>query len=433
MVHLSRKFTRDRCVGMLAAVLLLTNTSFLITSFTAMEMPLYLLLWVVVTDLLSSRRWMPALAIGALAVWVRFDGILLYGVALLYWGWNTQLWRVKDWRWKSVVWPVVPSLIVVAGYLAFGKLVFGEWVPMSVQRKALTRPELFSAEWQTGFLAVSREFLYALIGQHYNWYPVASLFGFLAFPLVVGLGCLVWRRKWFLLPLAGMTGLYVASFLASGSEYARHSPWYFAPILPLACLLAAIGCREIVVGVGALIKKQAPFTRYSYVFMVVFAIVWTVLAYRPLAGNAEALRSDTLGRNQRERLYATAAIWAGRVLDEDAMVAANEIGAVGFYLPPSQSVLDMFGLLSEQDDLGVDYLVRIQRDQPELIITQQAFPYRKRIHTELKSAYRWVPFRQLAVGVRADLADELYNRVQPEMKKIYGSVNLDREYDWGND
>ena len=429
IVHLSRKFSADRCAGMLAAVLLISNSSFLLTSFMAMELPLYLLAWVVATDALVSRRWTSALTLAALAVWIRIDGVLLYGVALLYWGWTTRRWNWREgWRW-AVVWPVVPSLIVLAGYFAFGKLVFGEWVPMSVQRKALTSPVLFSAEWMDGVRVVGREFLNALIGRHTFWFRTPTAYVYLLIPLAVGLVHLVRRRSGFLVPLGGMTVLYVGSFLVTGSEYAQYSPWYFAPVLPLACLVAGVGGRLLISGACVLLRSNAC-ARYSSAVAWIFALVWAGSAYPPLAWNAEKLRTGTLGLEHRERLYATAAIWAGHRLDRDATVAANEIGAVAFYLRPSQSILDLFGLLSKPEDLGVDYLVRIRRDPPELIVTQKVFPYYKRIRRELGSLYQWSSFGKLAVGVRSDLAPELLSRIPPEFKAIYRGIDLEREYDW---
>jgi hypothetical protein len=276
---------------------------------------------------------------------------------------------------------------------------------------------------------VGREFLNALIGRHTFWFRTPTLFIYLAIPLVVGLVHLVRRHNRFLVPLGAMTVLYAGSFLITGSEYAQYSPWYFAPVLPLACLMAGVGCLRIISGACVLLRKGAC-ARYSYAVALIFALGWARVAYTSLAWNAEQLRTSALGMEHRERLYATAAIWAGHRLDPDARVAANEIGAVAFYLRPSQSVLDLFGLLTNQEDLGVDYLMRIRRDQPELIITQQVFPYYKRIRQELGSMYHWTPFGKLAVGIRSDLAPELLSRIQPEFKAIYRRINLEREFDW---
>lgn len=429
MVRLSRRFSRDCSAGLLAAVLLITNSSFLLTSFMGMELPLYLLIWVVTTDFLAGRRWLPALAGAALAVWVRTEGLLLFGVAVFFWGWTERLWRRENWRRGRVLGPLGPALLILAGYFAFGQLVFGEWVPMSVQRKALTSPALFSEEWREGFRVVARGFLQALVGRHAYWYQTPTHFIYMALPLAVGL-VQVWRtRDRVLLPLAGMTGLYTLSFLATGSVYAEYSPWYFAPVLPLACFLAALGCARIAAALCA--GRRGRFAAgCRLALLAILALLWALAEADTLKWNADKLKKGMLGRNHRERLYATAAIWAGQHLGPEALVAANEIGAVAFYLRPSQSVLDMFGLLSTPADLGVDYVQRVARDRPELIVTLKLFFYHERLLRELGAQYRWIAYRDLRLGFRQDVAARLPESVLWDLEAVLRKVNLDREYRW---
>jgi hypothetical protein len=60
-------------------------------------------------------------------------------------------------------------------------------------------------------------------------------------------------------------------------------------------------------------------------------------------------------KNERERVYAAAAVWAGKHVGHDVTVAANEIGTIGFFLLPEGYLIDMLGLLRRRETLRVSY------------------------------------------------------------------------------
>jgi len=111
----------------------------------------------------------------------------------------------------------------------------------------------------------------------------------------------------------------------------------------------------------------------------VIVVCWLALSIAPLKGDADELVCRW--ENERERVYATAAVWAGKHIGHDVMVAANEIGAIGFFLPQPASILDLFGLLSREDQLRVPCVQRIREKLPHCIFTRAHFYYTRTIHS----------------------------------------------------
>ena len=122
-------------------------------------------------------------------------------------------------------------------------------------------------------------------------------------------------------------------------------------------------------------------------------------------------------------------VWAGKHVGNDVVVAANEIGAIGFFLPPRASMLDMFRLLSRKDQLRVPFMQRIGEVLPQCIFTRAHFSYTRRIRAELQDAYRWFSFRTLNVGIRSDMVATLQPHLA-DFHDIYETIDIDSEYRW---
>ena len=198
IVRFSERTDLGAKVGMFAAVLLLTNPVFLLTSFSGMELSLFLLIIVLTALALSQRQYMVAMVLGASAVWVRFDGLVVFAVsvAISLWYERQQLRR----RPGSVFAKMIPGAAIMLGYILFGAVFFETWLPMSVQRKALFRADLISPEWFNGAKIVSFEFANVLMGKSAYWYKNDTAFLLLVIPFVIGGILLVVRKKWLTVP-----------------------------------------------------------------------------------------------------------------------------------------------------------------------------------------------------------------------------------------
>ena len=374
MTRLGRVVLGRPLLGLMAAVVVETNPAFLLTSLSGMEVPLALAVVAWSLSYASERRWGPALAIAATAIWVRFDGFSLLavvaGLALL------------DLRGKALR-PLVPAIVVVALYFAFGRWMFHDWIPISVQRKFGAAPFL-SREWFGGASLVAVDFALVAGGFAISWYHLATPLAVAPFAVVSG----AWRglraRNTRLLAACVFAAVYALAYVTSGRAYATYFPWYFLPPLVPFALLATLAVQRFV----------RPAT------VAVWAVTMLVccrLAARPLAAIV----------SEREGTYATATLWLSSVLPPDATIAANEIGTPGFYARADIEVVDLFGLLRKKDERSATATDMMKKYRPEAVITRHKFDYRDQIDADLPDAYRWIDSGDLLVGLRADVASQL--------------------------
>ena len=223
LVHWGGRLREGSWAGMLAAVLLVANPVFLLTSFSGMELPMYLFIFVLAAYLMSQRRAGAAAAVAATAVWVRFDGLIVYGVALA-WIVVTHRNEIRN-RFTPFALKMLPSWVMVGAYFAFGIVVFGTAVPVSVQRKAAFAPIPFSAEWMNGVGALAGEFFKAGLGRSAYWYVSATPYWLFGITAIIGIVLHLLRRDRTLLPLLAMTAACVGAFVGSGTVYATNFPW----------------------------------------------------------------------------------------------------------------------------------------------------------------------------------------------------------------
>lgn len=427
IVHLGARTGSGPVAGMFAALLLVTNPVFLLTSFSGMELPLYLLVIVLTALSLSRRQYVVAMVLGAAAVWVRFDGVVVFAVAVAIFLWQERQ-QIRQ-RPANVLVAVLPGALILLAYLLFGAVFFETWVPMSVQRKALTSTEFLSPEWQEAVRLVAFEFFNAVLGKSAYWYTRSTAFPVMLVAFVIGVIWYVRYRRLPAAPLFLVTLFYAGAFTFSGSNYAVNFPWYFVPVLPAVYLVCGVG---IAWALSAVSKKFPVLQKANRVgaLPAVVVVGWVALSIAPLKGDADELVYRW--KNERERVYASAAVWTGKHVGHDVVVAANEIGAIGFFLPPRASMLDMFGLLSRKDQLQVSFVQRIGEEMPQCIFTREHFFYTRTIRSELQDAYRWFRFRTLNVGIRADMVDALQPHLT-DFHGIYETIDIDSEYQWDSD
>ena len=427
IVYLGARTGSGPVAGMFAALLLVTNPVFLLTSFSGMELPLYLLVIALTALSLSRHQYVVAMALGAGAVWIRFDGIVVFAVAVVIFLWQERQ-QIRR-RPAGVLVAVMPAAAILLAYILFGAVFCETWLPMSVQRKALTTTDFLSPAWLDAASLVSHEFFNAVLGKSAYWYTRATAFPLMLVAFAIGV---VWhiRHRWLsAAPLFLITIVYVCAFTFSGSNYAVNFPWYFVPVLPVVYLVCGAGIAWAL----SAVEKKTPFLQGANrvgALPAVVVVCWLALSITPLKGDADELVYRW--QNERERVYASAAVWAGKYIGDEVVVAANEIGAIGFFLPPHASMLDMFGLLSRKDQLQVSFVQRIGETMPHCIFTRSHFSYTRTIRSELQDVYRWFSFRALNVGIRSDMVAALQPHLT-DFHSIYETLDIDSEYLWNSD
>jgi hypothetical protein len=163
---------------------------------------------------------------------------------------------------------------------------------------------------------------------------------------------------------------YLAFFLARGSLYAVNSPWYFVPVLPVAYLSSATGIVWLLemLSKDSLIVQKACNKGIIQSFLI---FAWFVPAFIPMSKNAANLQTQFI--DERERVYANAAVWVGKHLNKGPIIAVNEIDAAAFFLPPDFKIVDLFGLLRDRDVLYEPYISLVEKVKPHCIFTRDHF------------------------------------------------------------
>jgi len=423
-VYLGYSLTGSRKAGLLAAVLMCTNPVSLLTGFSGMELPLYLLLLNISFILLSRGRYTWSLVFAAIAVWARFDGILLFAIVLgstIY----AQLKKGGNTPWR-VIPGLIPSILLVAAYFIFGLLYYGDLIPVSVQRKVLAGPPLFSVMWAKWAFLVFRELINAFNGKSAYWYVAGTPFWLVWIPLAIGLFTLPVARRSKIIPIVLYIIIYAAALVGSGNSYATNFPWYFVPILPGLYVLSAYG----VVWLLSLCVRRLPTVSANIVqwgLVTAIAVIWSAVLFAPLHKDAMNLSGIS---GDRERMYGAVSIWLGNHLGNGACIAANEIGAIGFFSRPDIAILDMFGLLREREERLAGFVDLIRKHRPEAIVTLEQFNYREKIDEELNEDYFWFKVKNLEIGLRADISPMLQKHFN-ELQGIYDALDVGKEYDWG--
>jgi hypothetical protein len=168
-------------------------------------------------------------------------------------------------------------------------------------------------------------------------------------------------------PFAGFAALYIVFYVVVGLRGVRLFPWYLVPIEPFYLLGAAAGLASVRV-------RHAAWLAAALVLWQLPAMDWR----QPLLPLGEDLA--------REQLYLSVGQELAASLQPDAVVAAPEIGALGY--ASNLRVLDTVGLVSPSalpyyplpaDKLVTDNAIPaglITDRKPDAVVTLDAFAAR---------------------------------------------------------
>jgi hypothetical protein len=288
-------------VGVIALAL---APSVVLYSVSGMETSLYVALlllafWAV------DRAWWKTAAVAAGAAWFcRPDGVLVVAA-------------VCGAAWLSLPWRRAVAVTLIAGgvmvpWVTFAFVYFGSPIPGSIVAKADMAKDALA-----GFRVFKNFFL--------TWPAIVP-------SLLAALGVvLLWTsqsrvaRTW-----VAWGAVYTIVF--SVSRAFDGYMWYFTPLMPLYFAAVAVSLDAGVRLVGA--RKVA-------VSMVTVAAVAAVLAYQLRGAVVHTLQSQAT-REQRYKVI------AARLVAErsDCPLAAQEIGALGYYYPGR--ILDLAGIVSPE-------------------------------------------------------------------------------------
>jgi hypothetical protein len=311
-----------------------------------------LILTIVLTSLMTgSRRYLALGLLTGLSVWVRPDGLTLLGPVAL-----TILLDGGDLRSRvrSLTIYLIGFGSLFLLYLLFNLVVGGTPMPNTFYAK-----QAEYAAWQVrpGLERVGEMSLQLLVG------PLLFLL-----PGVIGwVVVAIRRRDW-----GSLTGLvwsigYLWLYVSRLPVY-QHGR-YIMPVLPLLTLFGLLGLVQFS-KLSSTLRYQ-PLARLAWQAGVTFmALGFFILGAKSYSEDVAVIESEMV----------VSARWAAENIPSDALIAAHDIGALGYF--DDHRILDLAGLVSPEvvpfirdesrlaaflDQRGAQYLIAFPEFYPHLV------------------------------------------------------------------
>jgi hypothetical protein len=333
-----------------------------------------------IMDGTHPNAWVVGLLLG-LSVWVRPDGISL----LLPVGWQL-LFRKRENTRTLIIWLaecIAGILLLILPYLLTNRVISGAWWPSTFYAK--------QAEY--GALRASPLIMRAIDQLRL---PIVGLGAVLLPGIVIAVLAILRQRAWGrlapLLWILAYLGMY-AIRLPVTYQHGR----YAMPTIPVV----------IVLGMDGLLRwyKEGGISRWRWVFqrvwivsLVIVAVWFWIIGARAYAKDVAIIETEMV----------TTACWISEHVEEDALVAAHDIGALGYF--GEHRLLDLAGLISSDvipilrderaladllDAEGVDYIMTFPEWYPDLIRKAQPVfttdaPYSIEAGGEHMVVFRWI-------------------------------------------
>lgn len=389
--------------GILAALWISVDPLIVGASLSGMETEFYtaLIMWSGFAFVRHRIRW--AVLLGCLVALTRPEGgLLLFALALVV------LWR-QEWEWQA--W--LPAGAILAGWAVFSFLYFGSIVPQSVIAKMVIYPAA-PQPWHDLLEIVTALVLPFSLLPNVLWMLFAppAIIITVVFSagviLLCGVGiyeAMTTRASplvvWLLLDL---TFFSVANRLLF--------PWYAVPIRGIFFLLVFMGAGKLIMQSNHRMQRWLNVSAFSAVAATSLLLAFLLTSH---------LQSERQVLSEREPFYACVASVLARSLPADSIVAAPEIGVIGYNFPGY--ILDLSGLVTPR---AIPYYGQVtyresmvwpfpvdlvQAEQPDAIITFTAFSEGLNSSKWFNKHYRttfYIPslhpaFGSLALFVRNDV------------------------------
>ncbi|MBI5823059.1 MAG: hypothetical protein HZB18_03460 [Chloroflexi bacterium] len=283
---------------------------------------------VLVLLMTDSHRYLTLGLLTGLSAWVRPDGLTLLGPVLM-----TILFIEEDMRSRLTA--------VVRYFIGFGSL-FGLYLLFNLAIGGTPMPNTFYAKqaeyvsWQLRPIIerLGDMFLQLLVGPSLVLIPgiVSWLVKSIRERMWGGLAALIW--------CVGYFGLYVSRL-----PMYQHGR-YIMPAMPIFFLFGLLAFAEF--------DKSKVFSRYHWVAQTLWRGSLAMLAFSFIILGARSYAQDVA---VIESEMVVTAKWAAENLPSDAVIAAHDIGALGYF--DQHELIDLAGLISPE-------VIPFIRDEPRL-------------------------------------------------------------------
>ena len=229
---------------------------------------------------------------------------------------------------KEVLAFAIPTL----AWLVYGTVVYGNPIPHSI----LAKISAYHLPREAGLIRLLQHYATPFLGHLVigTWWIGVGL---VLFPVLFGLGALkLLRQKLNAWPILVYPWIYLLVFALANPLIFR---WYLVPPLPLYFLGIFLGGERL----ASDMKSKLPI----YI-LVTAAVVLTLNGWTPRPDHGPDRPSPRMAYIKLELLYQQAAIELRNQIHPDQVLAAGDIGALGYYT--QAQILDTLGLISPQVD-----------------------------------------------------------------------------------
>jgi hypothetical protein len=357
---------------------------------------------------ISQRRKLAALA-GVLSLLTRPDAVLLVAPIMLDRVW--QAWKHKD--------PLKPGelaafLLPGLAWAAFATIYFGSPVPHSISAKLA----VYRLEPGSSLIRLLQHYANPFHG--YNVFGgISTAVGLVLYPFLSLLGGLkALRTQPRLWPFLIYPWVYLVVFALPNPLIFR---WYLTPPLVAYFLLILVGAEKIVLDIAARrTSSSKPQHRAHPAPIVVLALIvllplaFTMTEWQMKTDHGPDRPAPEMAWFKLELLYQEAAHKIAPYMNADTLLAAGDVGALGFYTPAR--ILDTVGLNSP---VTLDYYPLDQ----EYYVTNYAIP----VELFLSELPDWIVVQEVYIRLTALQDAEFQRRYQlwdTLPNDIYGSEGM---------
>jgi hypothetical protein len=312
-----------------------------------------------------------------LSIWVRPDGLTLAGPVLL--AAATQDATGRD-RGQSVLRFMLGLMVPVGLYLLFNWRLGGTPMPSTFYAKQAEYAGWQAASWSG---RLWQTFLQVFTGSGVLLLPGAISWAWSALR----------RRNWALLASAGWTAGYMLLYVSRLPVY-QHGR-YLMPAMPVLFLFGLLGLADFGFRPATRVRRVVALAWKSST--AALWLVFVLLGARSYAADVALIESEMV----------RTAMWSASHLPRGALIAAHDIGALGYL--DDHPIVDLAGLITPEvipflrdqdrlaaylDTAGAEYLIAFPEFYPQLIRGREAVfvsggSFAQRAGFGNMTVYRW--------------------------------------------
>jgi hypothetical protein len=300
----------------------------------------------------EKRHWLSLGILTGISIWLRPDGLTLAGPALFV-ALSTE--RSSEARFMAVARYLIGLVLLFLPYFIFNQLLSGTWWPNTFFAKQAE----YAVSQQIPFLMrFFREVGLILIGAEMLLLPGLIIISIKA----------VQRKEWALLAMVIWIFGFVMIYAIRLPVLYQHGR-YVIPVMPVYIIISLAGLFSWLKPREPKLLKRV-FGKAWVISLMVTAFAFWLIGARAYANDVAVIESE---------MVATAH-WISRNTEPSALIAAHDIGALGYF--GKRRILDLAGLVSPEvipfirdedrlaewmDAEGADYLMTFPSWYPQLI------------------------------------------------------------------